>query len=76
MLNVLRLPDGFASAMLEERTGVGVLVMDNILTIAAKDGLLCIERDNIKPTEKGLRYLNDLLLRFLPNEKEESIKFV
>ncbi len=76
MLNVLRLPDGFASVMLEERTGVGVLAMDNILTTAAKDGLLCTERDNIKPTEKGLRYLNDLLLRFLPNEKEESIKFV
>lgn len=66
MLNALRLPGGFAPSLLSERAGVNIATLEKTIAQAETDGLLFRDAHNIKPTAKGLRYLNDLLLRFLP----------
>jgi putative oxygen-independent coproporphyrinogen III oxidase len=66
MMNALRLNDGFALALFEERTGLPLTAVLPELDRAERDGL--IERDHrcVVPTELGRRFLNDLLERFLP----------
>ena len=65
MLNAMRLVDGFPVPLFQERTGLAVSMLDSGLEEAEGRGL--IERDhlNIRPTEQGRRFLNDLLLLFL-----------
>jgi len=69
MLNALRLVDGFPVPLFQERTGLAVPMLEPGLTEAEGRGL--IERDHlrIRPTERGLRFLNDLLVLFLPAAK-------
>ena len=66
MLNALRLVDGFAVPLFQERTGLAVSMLEPGLAEAEGRGL--IERDHlhIRPTERGRRFLNDLLMLFLP----------
>jgi len=68
MLNALRLLDGFALALFEERTGLSVLTIDAPLRRAESLGL--IERDwqRVRPTSRGQRFLNELLAIFLADE--------
>lgn len=65
MMNALRLTDGFPVAMFQERTGQPISLVNGALTEAEKKGL--IERDHlhIAPTERGQRFLNELLQLFL-----------
>jgi putative oxygen-independent coproporphyrinogen III oxidase len=65
MLNALRLRDGFAPALFEERTGLPIDVIDAALAEARKKSLLRVERERIQPTETGYRYLDDLITLFL-----------
>jgi oxygen-independent coproporphyrinogen-3 oxidase len=62
----LRLTDGFALRLYEERTGLPLTSVLNLLDAAERDGL--IERDHreVRPSALGRRFLNDLLQRFLP----------
>ena len=69
MLNALRLPEGFPPTMLSERAGVSVASLETILAAAEKDGLIVRDKDAIRPSPKGLRYLNELLIRFLPDKE-------
>jgi putative oxygen-independent coproporphyrinogen III oxidase len=66
MLNALRLVEGFPVALFAERTGLPITTIERELDAAQSAGL--IERDHhwIRPTEKGQRFLNDLLEPFLP----------
>jgi putative oxygen-independent coproporphyrinogen III oxidase len=66
MLNALRLIEGFPVALFAQRTGLPITVIDRQLNEAQSAGLL--ERDHamIRPTQKGQRFLNDLLEPFLP----------
>ena len=66
MLNTLRLVDGFPIPLFQERTGLAVTMLEPGLTEAEARGL--IERDHlrIRPTERGLQFLNDLMVLFLP----------
>lgn len=66
MMNALRLPEGFSPAMLQERTGATVNDIEDTLSRCEKDGLLFRNASVVKPTPLGLRYLNDMLTRFLP----------
>lgn len=66
MLNALRLTEGFAPELLMERAGVALTAVDKILCACEDEGLLLRNLNVIKPSERGLRYLNDMLLRFLP----------
>ncbi|MFT3735861.1 MAG: radical SAM family heme chaperone HemW [Rhodocyclaceae bacterium] len=65
MMNTLRLLDGFSPNLLPLTTG---LTLDNLqpqLTRAKAQGLLDISAERIAPTDKGRRFLNDLLEIFL-----------
>jgi putative oxygen-independent coproporphyrinogen III oxidase len=67
MMNALRLSEGFALQLFEERTGLSRTVVLDLLERAERDGL--IERDHmhVRPSLRGRRFLNDLLERFLPD---------
>ena len=66
MMNALRLSAGFEIALFTERTGLAIEAASPALAAAEEKGL--IERDGgrIRPTERGRRFLNDLLELFLP----------
>lgn len=67
MLNALRLTEGFESRLFMENTGLPLMVVENQLKQAKLQGLVDWGRDTIRPTERGKRYLNDLLQIFLPD---------
>ena len=66
MLNALRLVDGFPSALFQERTGLPFAVIQRDLESAEQQGLLERDLQRIRPSERGKRFLNELLERFLP----------
>jgi oxygen-independent coproporphyrinogen-3 oxidase len=68
MLNALRLVDGFPTALFEERTGLlWKTVLPKIESLRAAERLE-LEAGQCRPTELGLRFLNDSLLAFLPEK--------
>jgi putative oxygen-independent coproporphyrinogen III oxidase len=66
MLNALRLSEGFPAGSFAERTGLQIAVAEKPLREAEARGLIVRDHQRIRPTERGLRFLNDLLLLFLP----------
>lgn len=72
MMNALRLTEGFAVRLFEERAGVPLTAVMERLDAAERRGL--IERDHarVAPTPLGRRFLNDLLQIFLPDNPRES----
>ena len=66
MLNALRLKNGVPQAHFSERTGLSIDVIREQVDTAVTDGLLEAGPGFIKATEKGTRYLNDLLQYFMP----------
>ena len=65
MMNALRLSAGFPVALFSERTGLPITVVEEPLQRAEQQGLIEWTMDTIRPTEKGLLFLNDLLGLFL-----------
>lgn len=69
MLNILRLRRGFTEDDFCARTGQCFSVVVNDARRAQTDGLLQPdEQGQWRPTELGMRFLNDLQARFLPPE--------
>ena len=66
MMNALRLTDGFALALFDERTGLPLTAVPRALDEAEPRGLITRDHLRIAPTELGRRFLNDLLQIFLP----------
>jgi oxygen-independent coproporphyrinogen-3 oxidase len=66
MMNALRLNDGFAVSLYEERAGVPLVSVLPALDEAERRGLIARDHVRIAPTELGKRFLNDLLQIFLP----------
>ncbi len=66
MMNVLRLSDGVATALFQQRTGLPLSVCATALARARARGLLENEPTCLKPTPQGRLFLNDLLEMFLP----------
>ncbi len=68
MLNALRLPSGFTCGQFVSRTGEPMDSIRPILEEASKRGLIAVEHSSAgyRPTELGLRFLNDLQGMFLP----------
>lgn len=64
MLNGLRLNEGVATEIFEQRTGVEISRITPILANLRQNGLLAANQQRICPTEKGRRFLNDLLAYF------------
>jgi len=65
MLNALRLVEGFPLALFTERTGLPFTAIQRGVEAAEKKGLLERDLRRIRPTERGRRFLNDLLALFL-----------
>lgn len=67
MLNALRLPAGFTETRFEQRTGLSARVLRERLEELAGRGLLVAAAGGRwRPTDLGLRFLNDLQAAFLP----------
>lgn len=64
MLNAARLLEGFSEALFEARTGLAADVLAVPLGVAEARGLLERRAGAIRPTSRGTRFLNDLLLLF------------
>lgn len=67
MMNALRLQDGVPSALFSERTGLPLSGIMGILNGLVQDQLLepIDQRQRLAATEKGHRFLNDVLERFM-----------
>ena len=65
MLNALRLVEGFPITLFAERTGLTPDVVEPQLARAESAGLIERDHKRIAPSEKGRRFLNDLLEMFL-----------
>ncbi|MDB5803410.1 MAG: oxygen-independent coproporphyrinogen oxidase-like protein [Betaproteobacteria bacterium] len=65
MLNALRLTAGFETSLFTERTGLPISAIGRELDAAEARGLLTRDHARIAPTERGMRYLNDLMEMFL-----------
>jgi oxygen-independent coproporphyrinogen-3 oxidase len=66
MLNALRLRDGFALDLLTARTGLDRSVAASGLNAARERGLLEPAEDQVRPTARGRRFLNEIIRLFLP----------
>jgi putative oxygen-independent coproporphyrinogen III oxidase len=66
MLNALRLVEGFPLELFTVRTGLPVNVVTPQLDRAEAEGLVARDHAHVRPTDKGRRFLNDLMQRFLP----------
>jgi oxygen-independent coproporphyrinogen-3 oxidase len=70
MLNAGRLTDGFESSLFAERTGLGLAALRRGLDAAARRGLVEVDAAHVRPTPLGRRFLNDLLLCFMPDSQQ------
>jgi len=68
MMNALRLSDGVPSTLFTERTGLPLEVISGALEQARRANLLDPAPDVLRPTVRGLRFLNELLQLFLPDQ--------
>lgn len=66
-LNALRLVDGVPWQQVRQRLGAAVEGADGIVQLAESRGLLEANRERLRCTALGQRYLNELLELFLPD---------
>ena len=59
MMNALRLTEGFALSLFEERAGVPLVSALKELDQAERRGLIVRDHARVMPTELGRRFLND-----------------
>jgi putative oxygen-independent coproporphyrinogen III oxidase len=65
-LNAFRLNDGFALALFTERTGLPIERIEPEIQNARRKGLIEVDPYAVRATALGRRFLNDLLMGFLP----------
>lgn len=65
MMNALRLNDGFASTLFQERTNLPLHTLQRELSLAEQRGLLVRDHQRLAPTLQGQHFLNNLLTIFL-----------
>ena len=66
MLNALRLVAGVESQLFADRCGLSINTIAQALDQAERRGLLMRDMQRIRPTPRGLDFLNDLQTLFLP----------
>jgi putative oxygen-independent coproporphyrinogen III oxidase len=70
MLNALRLYDGFPLELFTSRTGLSLKDIDAPMRGARERGLLEDGKDStVRPSPLGRRFLNDLIMLFLPADR-------
>jgi oxygen-independent coproporphyrinogen-3 oxidase len=67
MMNALRLAAGFPLTLFEERTGLPRTQLLATLDAAERRGFIVRGHERVAPTERGRRFLNDLLALFIPD---------
>lgn len=65
LMNALRLLEGVPISLFSERTGLSWAALEPKLSQARNQGLLVTEPERLQPTERGLRFLNDVLQSFM-----------
>ncbi|WP_455199153.1 radical SAM family heme chaperone HemW [Kaarinaea lacus] len=65
MMNALRLNDGFETNLFIEHAGLPITQVEPTLKMAEESGLIEWTSTRIEPTEKGRRFLDDLLGLFV-----------
>jgi len=68
MMNALRLLDGFALPLFARNTGSEIYPWQKNIDTAIADGLLTQSGMQLRPTERGINFLDDLLERFMPDD--------
>ena len=76
MLNALRLKEGFAAALFQERTGLAWSAVKDTVERLQRRGLLSQHGGRWAASPKGWRFLNDLLTEFLPAAAEAPLAAV
>jgi len=76
MMNALRLTDGFSIATFTARTGLEWSSVERSCAALEERGLLAVSSSDCRPTPLGLRFLNEALLKFLPEKTDLSGKRV
>jgi oxygen-independent coproporphyrinogen-3 oxidase len=64
MMNALRLNRGFPSRLFAERTGLPISTVVKPLQEAEQKGLIVWDTQTLRPTDAGLRFLNNLVAMF------------
>lgn len=73
MLNALRLADGFTPTLFSAHTGLAFSTIEQRLAHAHQRALIEYCNDCIRATSLGRRFLNELLLDFLPEERDRTL---
>ncbi|PCJ49600.1 MAG: YggW family oxidoreductase [Gammaproteobacteria bacterium] len=73
MMNILRLNRGVSAQVFTERTGLMLHEISSALTKARNKSLMDKRSDILRPTARGLNYLNDLLALFMDVEVKNNI---
>jgi oxygen-independent coproporphyrinogen-3 oxidase len=68
LLNQLRLVDGFLLQDMQSSIGITPQEFRKAATNPLSQGLLSIDETTCRTTDKGFRYLNEILLAFLPEK--------
>jgi coproporphyrinogen III oxidase-like Fe-S oxidoreductase len=68
-MNGFRLVEGFSDGLFEERTGLGVGVLQRALGGLEGRGLIDRGTSTWRATPKGFRFLNEILVELLPDGK-------
>jgi oxygen-independent coproporphyrinogen-3 oxidase len=76
MMNALRLIDGFDIPQFSARTGLEWAAVGPEIAQLLARGLLVIDGSICKPTPLGLRFLNEMLVSFLPEKAGLSGKHI
>ena len=74
MLNALRLVDGFEVGLFPARTGLGWEQIAPAVERLVSRGLLSRQEMRLKPSPRGLQFLNDVLLSFVSDQRRQSAK--
>jgi oxygen-independent coproporphyrinogen-3 oxidase len=74
MLNALRLVHGFETELFPARTGLDWETISEVVATQKRRGLVVEEGMRLRPTPQGLRFLNELLLSFVPDQRRQSPK--
>jgi len=71
-MNALRLDQGFSPSTFNATTGLSYTVIENIVNQGIADGLLELDRDMIRTSPRGQRYLDELLQQWMPKTTQHA----
>jgi oxygen-independent coproporphyrinogen-3 oxidase len=72
VMNALRLDAGFSTALFTATTGLPVSMIEDTANAAMDAGLLVSENNSLRASERGQRYLNELLQYWLPETSDNA----